>query len=286
MESMNNESLLETLIKEIQDAIIEKVRSLLPTIIKPIVKEAISKSENLTQEHLQTRVNNTDNFSKTEEKSITNKNREDWNYLLDKREKLFWQYHRTVRLLDLYSECMAKEKIYIPRKFRQEKRHYLNDEEFSVIKALNLQRFQAECEILKIRKDNLNNNINHIDLEMNERIKNATSKPDLQNHLLNKYETFYNSDIAITISKWDKKIDGMKLAFKNDEENLQKSRPTNTNQNNTINHRVELTNDNDVSDIIIPETQIESPSSQPKEIPSKNSIDLRPATRRKRNTPK
>jgi len=79
---------------------------------------------------------------------------------------------------------------------------------------LNLQRFQAECEILKIRKNNLNNNINHIDEEMNEKVKNVTNHVPLQNHLLSKYEEFSNMDIEEIISKWDKKIEGMKSAKK------------------------------------------------------------------------
>jgi len=111
MESMNNKSLSETLIKEIQDAIVEKIKSLIPTIIEPIVKEVISKSNTLTQSN--TNVNDTEKFDKKEEKRITDNNRAEWNNLLDKREKLFWQHHRTVRLLDLYLECMAKEEIYI-----------------------------------------------------------------------------------------------------------------------------------------------------------------------------
>ena len=71
--------------------------------------------------------------------------------LLDKREKVYYQFHRTDWLLGLYSECMADENLYIPRKFRQDKTHRMNESETNVIKKLEHQRniviFKANTDI-------------------------------------------------------------------------------------------------------------------------------------------
>ena len=85
--------------------------------------------------------------------------------------------------------------MYIPRKFRNDNRHRRDKEESIVINKLDIQRFQAECEILKIRRDNYETDIKEIDSKMNEALTASTKNIQLQNELKTMYNTFIEKDV-------------------------------------------------------------------------------------------
>ena len=46
-----------------------------------------------------------------------------WSDLLQKRKDFVYKFTRCERLLDLYGECLQEEPMYVPRKFRNDKRY-------------------------------------------------------------------------------------------------------------------------------------------------------------------
>ena len=78
---------------------------------------------------------------------------------------------RYERLLDLYGECLQEEPMYIPRKFRNDKTYVRSQEELNVVRENGLNNLQSKCEILKLRKNNLLENIANQDKILEEKLR-------------------------------------------------------------------------------------------------------------------
>lgn len=229
---------------DLQNIIMEQIRQILPSLVENIIPVIIKKAKEITTDKT---------FSEADKSNIIKENREKWNKILDKRENLFYKYHRTTRLLDLYTECLEQDELYIPRKFRQDNTHISNPAESTVIRKLEYQRFQAECEILRIRRDNFNSDIQKLDQNIKEEISNATTNTDLQTVLVNSYESFCEKDKQQIIGKWNKKIQSLKKAFQEDrKQHNMNTKPRDHHTNVQMNPKIDENTDNDV---IIPETQ-------------------------------
>ena len=70
-----------------------------------------------------------------------------------------YKFTRCERLLDLYGESLHQEPKYIPRKFRNGKSYVTSQEALNVVRKNDLNNLQSEREILKLRKNNLLENI-------------------------------------------------------------------------------------------------------------------------------
>lgn len=211
----------------IKDLIQKELHILLPTILKNVSMKLQEIAESLV-------INNTDNIIKAvskdfpveninhgkQIKQIITEHRSVWNTLLNKRKEKYWQYHRCVSLLDLYTECMEEEDIYIPRKFREDKMHTRNELEKQVIHKRSLQNFQTECELLTIRKDSYFKDITSIDEEAYKLFKGSTAIEPILQSITSKYQEFFQKDIDEIETKWVKKIDGMRKAFIKDKKIL------------------------------------------------------------------
>ena len=229
---------------DLQNIIMEQIKQILPSLVDNIILVIIKKAKEITTDKT---------FSETDKSSIIKENREKWNKTLDKREDLFYKYHHTTRLLDLYTECLEQDELYIPRKFRQDNTHISNPAESPVIRKLEFQRFQAECEILRIRRDNFNSDIQQLDQNIKEEINNTTTNTDLQTVLINSYESFCKKDIQQITNKWNKKIQSLKKAFQEDRKQYNIKRQSR--DHNTNKHLNPKTNENTDNDTIIPDTQ-------------------------------
>ena len=286
MESLNNFALTKQQQEEIQNIVVEQIKMLLPSIIENMIPLIVSKTKELTNIHLERHYNITSDNSnyEKEKRKIIDSQRKDWNISLDKRENLFWKHHRSSRLIELYTDCLNKEEIYIPKKFREDKRHIRDQEESPVIKQLELQRFQAEHEILRIRMKNFELDLSHLDNEVKNSIIESTSNVTLQEHLFQKYQHFCQIDVNRITTIWDKKIESLKKSFQEDENNM---KPLTT--FNQSNHEIDvLATDSQPTEI--EETQdlpeiIEVPST-PENDCSKNLRNQKDPNRRKRNTRK
>ena len=51
------------------------------------------------------------------------------------------------RLLDLHGECLQEEHMYIPRKFRNDKKYVTSQEGLNVVRKNDLNNLQSQCEI-------------------------------------------------------------------------------------------------------------------------------------------
>ena len=87
------------------------------------------------------------------------------------------KFTRYEQLLDLYGECLQEEPIYILHKFRNDKTYVTSQEELNVVRKYDLNNLQSEREILKLRKNNLLENIAIQDKILQEKLreKNKTT---------------------------------------------------------------------------------------------------------------
>ena len=202
-------------IELIKETIVTQLNAILPDIIESIKSNIISKSKEVIEIHFKDNIDISYNKNINVE-DIINKNRQSFNKLLDKREDLFYKNHRYNRLLDLYTECMESEELYIPRKFRNDDTHYMNQNESTVYRKLELQRFQAECEIYRIRRDNFKSDLKKLDEQISQTIKETTINIEQQTIIREQFDKYINQDVERISKRWDTKIDSLQLAFKKD----------------------------------------------------------------------
>ena len=82
-----------------------------------------------------------------------------WENGLKDRKHAYEQYIRCNSHIELYNECLEEQPIYIPRKFRSDKRHTLSEREKCVVDKMNYNNMISEIGILKIRRDFYQQNI-------------------------------------------------------------------------------------------------------------------------------
>ena len=138
-------------LESIKQIVIDSINLLLPKIIKEITPLIIQTSRDLVNKNF----NNVDNIIVDQDatKPFFNQHHLQWNKLLIQRKDLYYKYARCEKLLLLYAECIEEDPIYVPRKFRQDSYHTNSQAERNVINTSNLHRFQTECEILRIRRE-------------------------------------------------------------------------------------------------------------------------------------
>ena len=118
----------------------------------------------------------------------------------------------------LYAECIEEEPVYVPRKFRQDSYHTNSQAERNVINTSNLQRFQTECEILRIRREQYMKEITSKDDYIKNFINNQPFGQQCILELLDLYLIEINRDIDKINSDWSKKIDSTRKAFNVDKD--------------------------------------------------------------------
>ena len=79
-----------------------------------------------------------------------------------------YKFKRCERLLDLCKEWLQEDPMYIPRKFRNDKTYVTSQEELNISRKSYLNNLKSECEILKLRKNNLLENIANQDKILEE----------------------------------------------------------------------------------------------------------------------
>ena len=94
-----------------------------------------------------------------------------WSVLLQKRKGFTHEFTRCERLLDLYGECLQEVPMYIPRTFRNDKTYVTSQEELNDVRKNDLNDLQSECAILKLRKNNLLENIANQDKILEEKLR-------------------------------------------------------------------------------------------------------------------
>ena len=113
---------------------------------------------------------------------------------------------------------MEIELVYIPRKWRNDQYHVMSEGELNVLTNLELKRFQTECEILRMRRDDFKQRINHIDKEVTEYIKNENISTGAQDWLLTRWDECINEDERRMYQRWVEKIKGTRTQFEKGKE--------------------------------------------------------------------
>ena len=192
--------------------------------MKDLTPRIIAQSQEIIEKQLNGR-NNKNIFNIYDKRKIDNeinnfinKNRTYMNDTLIERESECYKHISNVSLLDLYTECMEIEAVYIPRKWRNDQYHVMSEGELNVLTNLELKRFQTECEILRMRRDDFKQRINHIDKEVTEYIKKENISTEAQDWLLKRWDECINEDERRIYQRWVEKIKGTRTQFEKDKE--------------------------------------------------------------------
>ena len=100
---------------------------------------------------------------------------------------------------------------YIPRKFRNDK-----PQELSIVRKNDLNNLQSECEILKLRKNSLLENLAHQDQILEEKLWEEKRNQQVKKEILFYWDYDVTRDIENVNKKWDTKILGMTKAYEMD----------------------------------------------------------------------
>ena len=159
--------------KDIKDTILENVFKVLPEILNDIFPVIMDKVSDIIKTNIKEYVpkpclnNSRDNNVKELEEFMTSNNATQSNFI-KKRKDEFYKYTRCDSLLNLHKDCLAEESIYIPRKFRQDPIHTINDWEKLLYEKLNLEKLKTEMEILTRRREHFRVKLDSIDNDFNK----------------------------------------------------------------------------------------------------------------------
>ena len=159
--------------KDIKDTILENVFRVLPEILNDIFPVIMDKVSDIIKTNIKEYVpkpclnNSRDNNVKELEEFMTSNNATQSNFI-KKRKDEFYKYTRCDSLLNLHNDCLAEESIYIPRKFRQDPIHTMNDWEKLLYEKLNLEKLKTEREILTRRGEHFRVKLDSIDNDFNK----------------------------------------------------------------------------------------------------------------------
>ena len=211
---MNTEEISENLIKELVPCLKERITEILKDTVTEITSQIVIHSkaliENiLLEQRAKDDVKTTD--KKTIDREINNfikSNQRFMNEQLIEREKELYKYIRNVSLLDLYTECMEAEPVYVPRKWRNDKYHIMTERERTVLSNLELKRFQTECEILRLRRDDFKQRTDHIDKNIAEFIDKERISSESKEWLIKRWEECIREDEHKINKIWVEKLKG------------------------------------------------------------------------------
>ena len=141
----------EEQMESIRKVVLDSIQEILPAILKDIMPTV---TETLA---LKARTDSQEVEEMSRKRKIALKyvqdHIEEWEWILKKRNSKYWQYLRCVSELDLLTECLEQEPMYIPRKFRRDKAHYRDVDEKREIERMNHETMKSHMQILTIRKE-------------------------------------------------------------------------------------------------------------------------------------
>ena len=113
---------------------------------------------------------------------------------------------------------MQEEPLYVPRNFRRDTYHMTSQAELHIINKADFNRFQTECEIFKLRRDDLSNKMFQIDEEIEKYINGTQLSPEAKEKLQNRWNKCINEDKVRIDSKRKLKIVSTQKAASKDKE--------------------------------------------------------------------
>ena len=137
-----------------------------------------------------------------------------WSHLLQKRKDFVYKFTRCEWLLDVYRECLQEEPMYIPRKFRNDKTYLISKEELNIVRKNDLK-------ILKLRKNNLLENIANQDKILEEKLREGKINQQVKKENLFYWHCDVTNDVENVNEKSDTKILEMTKAYEEDKRFLE-----------------------------------------------------------------
>ena len=105
--------------------------------------------------------------------------------------------------------------MYIPRNFRNDKTYVTSQEELNVVRKNDLNNLQSECEILKLRKNNLLKNFANQDKILEQKLREGKMNQQVKKEILFYWDCDVTKDIENVNKKWDIKILGKPMKKRN-----------------------------------------------------------------------
>ena len=109
---------------------------------------------------------------------------------------------------------MPTRRAYVySRKFRNNKTYVTSQEELKVVRKTDLNNLQSECEILKLIKNNLLENIANQDKILEEKLREGKIQQQIKREILFYWDCDLTKVIENVNKKWDTKMLGMAKAY-------------------------------------------------------------------------
>ena len=102
-----------------------------------------------------------------------------WSNFIKNHKDEFHKYTRCDSLLNLYNDCLAEEPMCIPRKFRQDSIHMMNNRE-----KLNFEKLKTEMEILTTSMEHFREKLDSIDNYFNKWLQEKELSKEFKNNIL------------------------------------------------------------------------------------------------------
>ena len=156
------------------------------------------------------------NKNKTEAIKYVQRNTESWKYHLRSRDTLYRKHLRCVSLLDLYTDCMQEEPMYVPKKFRNEKVNVRNEEEKKKQQTLDGHKFRTEMEILEIRKKDFERDLKNLDEKNRDFLVKDVEDEEIREIILSIWEKSIKEDEELAKDNWVVKIEATRKQYEDD----------------------------------------------------------------------
>ena len=226
---------------KLKEVLLEKITEMIPNLLKEVMIPSLFKEITPTITHLakdvvETYLRDNDTVQQRVKECLTSTDEEFRSFKktfspyinekLKEREKAQYQHTRCVNLLQIYNDCMQKDPLYIPKKFRSDRYHVMSSNELNVLTQMELKKFQSECQILNLRREEYSERASHIDKQIEALINREDLSSSARTKCLERWQILVKEDTDRIVSKWTKKLDGMRKAFDRDNEFLQRHQKT------------------------------------------------------------
>ena len=120
---------------------------------------------------------------------------------------------------------MGEEPIYVPRKFRSDNYHAKSTAELNSVIKFEQQRFLSECEIIKLRLEHTEKELNSIDKTFETLIDEFILNEHTKKIALDEWNYCVEFDVSRLEEKWSKKRESAENAFQTDKDFIRHPRP-------------------------------------------------------------
>ena len=215
--------LIEKMIELVPTLLADEITELIPTVLQEATPNIIARSKDMIEQFV---ISNSDTLkhtlsasfarTKAECKEFDKKHGRYIDRLLSDREKVYYKFARCKHMVILYDECLNGEQPYVPKKFRSDNYHVKTAEELDIVNRFDLEHFRGEREILRIRRDEYENECIAIDTKMIQLLEKANLSDDAEKKCLADWQKLIEQDITRIEKKRESKNNSTKRSFEKD----------------------------------------------------------------------